>query len=129
MLGLGIALQPQRHPELGLQVSRLVASFGPPRLFLTRPIPCRIDEDALVIRFYAAKPIAAEEELTIFFEKLAKYIGTGTKELIDSPDGRRCFRLHRDRVFYVSEHQVRAVSHTSAATWCDGSHAAALPCR
>ena len=49
-------------------MSRLVASFGPPRLlFLTRPIPCRIDEDALVIRFYAAKPIAAEEELTIFY--------------------------------------------------------------
>ena len=33
-----------------------------------------------------------EEELTIFFDKLAKYIGAGTKELIESPDGRRCFR-------------------------------------
>ena len=48
-----------------------------------------------------------------FFNKLAKYIGNGIKALVDRPDGRWCFRLHRDRVFYVSEHQVK--------------HAAALP--
>jgi hypothetical protein len=42
----------------------------------------------------------------IFFDKLAKYIGHGIKALIDRPDGRYCFRLHRDRVFYVSEAQV-----------------------
>lgn len=42
----------------------------------------------------------------IFFEKLSKYIGQGIKGLIDRPDGRYCFRLHRDRVYYVSEAQV-----------------------
>ena len=40
-----------------------------------------------------------EEEMKIFFEKLAKYIGNGIKALVDRPDGRYCFRLHRDRVY------------------------------
>ena len=35
-----------------------------------------------------------EEELKIFFDKLAKYVGQGIKALIDRPDGRWCFRLH-----------------------------------
>ena len=47
-----------------------------------------------------------EEELKIFFDKLAKYVGQGIKALIDRPDGRWCFRLHRDRVYYVSEQQA-----------------------
>ena len=42
----------------------------------------------------------------IFFEKLAKYIGRGIRNLIDRPDGAHCFRLHRDRVYYVREDQV-----------------------
>ena len=49
-----------------------------------------------------------EDELKIFFEKLAKYIGQGIKALVDRPDGRYCFRLHRDRVYYVGEHQARS---------------------
>ncbi|EDQ84598.1 uncharacterized protein MONBRDRAFT_34642 [Monosiga brevicollis MX1] len=44
-----------------------------------------------------------EEETTIFFEKLTKYIGANVKLLIDRPDGLYVFRLHRDRVFYVSD--------------------------
>jgi len=48
-----------------------------------------------------------EEELKIFFAKLAKYIGHGIKQLIDRPDGKYCFRLHRDRVYYVSEEQCK----------------------
>nr|CAG4650532.1 EOG090X0EWC [Sida crystallina] len=44
-----------------------------------------------------------EEETRIFFEKLTKYIGENVKLLIDRPDGRYCFRLHRDRVYYMSE--------------------------
>ena len=48
-----------------------------------------------------------------FFAKLAKYIGRGIKSLLERPDGRYCFRLHRDRVYYVSEEQVRSSpSHT-----------------
>lgn len=44
-----------------------------------------------------------EEETKIFFEKLSKYIGENIKLLIDRSDGAYCFRLHRDRVYYVSE--------------------------
>ncbi|KAI8917805.1 hypothetical protein DFJ77DRAFT_457909 [Powellomyces hirtus] len=44
-----------------------------------------------------------EEETKIFFEKLAKYIGRNIVHLIDRPDEPYCFRLQRDRVFYVSE--------------------------
>ena len=51
-----------------------------------------------------------EEELSIFFDKLSKYIGPGIKALIESPDGRWCFRLHRDRVYYISEHMVKHAS-------------------
>lgn len=42
----------------------------------------------------------------IFFEKLSKYIGRGIKALLDRPDGLYCFRLHRDRVYYMSEAQA-----------------------
>ena len=51
-----------------------------------------------------------EEELKIFFEKLAKFIGRGIKQLIDRPDGAHCFRLHNDRVFYLSEAQLKAAA-------------------
>lgn len=50
-----------------------------------------------------------EDETKIFFEKLAKYIGSNIKLLIDRPDGVYCFRLHRDRVYYVSEDMMRKV--------------------
>ena len=45
-----------------------------------------------------------------FFEKLAKYIGHGIKRLIDRPDGRYCFRLHNNRVYYVSEALLKHAS-------------------
>uniref|UniRef100_A0A7S4F2F3 60S ribosome subunit biogenesis protein NIP7 homolog n=2 Tax=Chrysotila carterae TaxID=13221 RepID=A0A7S4F2F3_CHRCT len=51
-----------------------------------------------------------EEELKIFFEKLAKYIGRGIKELLQRPDEPYAFRLHNDRVYYVSEAQMRAAA-------------------
>jgi len=44
-----------------------------------------------------------DEETTLLFEKLTKYIGENVKLLLDRPDGSYCFRLHKDRVFYVSE--------------------------
>jgi 60S ribosome subunit biogenesis protein NIP7 len=44
-----------------------------------------------------------EDETKIFFEKLAKYIGKNIQMLIDRTDEPYCFRLHRERVYYVSE--------------------------
>jgi hypothetical protein len=35
------------------------------------------------------------------FEKLMQYIGRNVKQLVERPDERYCFRLHRDRVYYV----------------------------
>jgi len=44
-----------------------------------------------------------DEETRVFFEKLSKYIGDNIKLLIDRPDGQYCFRLHKDRVYYVND--------------------------
>jgi len=45
-----------------------------------------------------------EEETKTMFDKLAKYIGAeNIKLLVDRSDGTYCFRLHRERVYYVSE--------------------------
>ncbi|ESO83684.1 hypothetical protein LOTGIDRAFT_197143 [Lottia gigantea] len=44
-----------------------------------------------------------EDETKIFFEKLSKYIGDNIKLLLDRPDGNFCFRLQKDRIFYVRE--------------------------
>jgi len=48
-----------------------------------------------------------EEEIKVFFEKLAKYIGRNIKYLIDRPDEPYCFRFHKDRVYYLSEELVK----------------------
>uniref|UniRef100_A0A8C2TUU4 Nucleolar pre-rRNA processing protein NIP7 n=1 Tax=Coturnix japonica TaxID=93934 RepID=A0A8C2TUU4_COTJA len=44
-----------------------------------------------------------EAETRAVFEKLGRYIGENIQLLVDRPDGTYCFRLHRDRVYYVSE--------------------------
>ena len=51
-----------------------------------------------------------EEETKIFFEKLSKYIGENIKLLLDRADGAYCFRLHKDRVYYVSEKIMKQVN-------------------
>ncbi|KAI9228549.1 MAG: hypothetical protein DHS80DRAFT_15370 [Piptocephalis tieghemiana] len=51
-----------------------------------------------------------EEETKTFFEKLANYIGRNIKHLIDRKDEPYCFRLHRDRVYYVSEAIMKKAS-------------------
>eukprot|EP00301_Raphidiophrys_heterophryoidea_P023560 c7401_g1_i2.p1 GENE.c7401_g1_i2~~c7401_g1_i2.p1 ORF type:complete len:140 (-),score=21.87 c7401_g1_i2:6-425(-) len=48
-----------------------------------------------------------EEETKIFFEKLAKYIGSNIKLLLDRPDGQYVFRLQKERVYYVSDDIMR----------------------
>jgi len=50
-----------------------------------------------------------EEETKIFFEKLTKYIGENIKLLLERADGAYCFRLHRDRVYYVSDKIMKQV--------------------
>ncbi|KAI8867806.1 putative NIP7-required for efficient 60S ribosome subunit biogenesis [Ramicandelaber brevisporus] len=48
-----------------------------------------------------------EEETKTFFGKLANYIGKNIQHLINRPDEPYCFRLHRDRVYYISERVLR----------------------
>ena len=48
-----------------------------------------------------------EEETRSFFEKLAKYIGKNIRLLIDRPDEPYCFRLHKKRVYYLSERLMK----------------------
>ncbi|XP_061197399.1 60S ribosome subunit biogenesis protein NIP7 homolog [Saccostrea echinata] len=54
-----------------------------------------------------------EEETKTFFDKLSKYIGENIKLLIDRPDGSYCFRLHRDRIFYVREDLMKKAGNVS----------------
>ena len=54
-----------------------------------------------------------EDETTVFFEKLARYIGSNIRVLLDRPDGQWCFRLHKDRVFYVSEKAMRMATNVA----------------
>ncbi|EDR24486.1 60S ribosome subunit Biogenesis protein NIP7, putative [Entamoeba dispar SAW760] len=42
-----------------------------------------------------------DEETKSFFEKLAKYIGRNIRFLIDNENEEYCFRLQKDRVYYV----------------------------
>lgn len=44
-----------------------------------------------------------EEETKILFTKLSEYIGRSIERLINRSDERHCFRLVKDRVYYVSE--------------------------
>jgi len=48
-----------------------------------------------------------DEELKIFFEKLAQYIGRSIKLLIDRKDEAWAFRVHKSRVYYMPERVLR----------------------
>ncbi|XP_017321651.1 60S ribosome subunit biogenesis protein NIP7 homolog [Ictalurus punctatus] len=54
-----------------------------------------------------------DEETKVMFEKLSKYIGENIKLLVDRPDGTYCFRLHHDRVYYISEKILKLATNIS----------------
>ena len=54
----------------------------------------------------------SESELKLFLEKLSKYIGTGVRHLVDRADEPHVFRLHNDRVYYVSESLLKKGKNT-----------------
>ncbi|KAL1764191.1 60S ribosome subunit biogenesis protein NIP7-like isoform X2 [Sigmodon hispidus] len=54
-----------------------------------------------------------EEETRVMFEKIAKYIGENLQLLVDRPNGTYCFRLHNDRVYYVSEMILKLAANIS----------------
>ncbi len=52
-----------------------------------------------------------EEETKTFFGKLAKFLGSNIKFLIDREDGDYVFRLHKDRVYYINSEVLKLASH------------------
>lgn len=49
------------------------------------------------------------------FEKLYKFIGKDIKSMIERPDGRYCLRLHKNKVFYVSEALMKKATNVSSS--------------
>jgi 60S ribosome subunit biogenesis protein NIP7 len=58
------------------------------------------------------RPLTEEETKTLFI-KLSEYIGKNVERLIDRDDERHCFRLIKDRVFYISESLMKAANSIS----------------
>uniref|UniRef100_A0A5S6QBZ6 60S ribosome subunit biogenesis protein NIP7 homolog n=1 Tax=Trichuris muris TaxID=70415 RepID=A0A5S6QBZ6_TRIMR len=49
-----------------------------------------------------------DEELELVFKKLAKFIGANVKLMVNREDGVYLFRLHKNRVYYLSERKATA---------------------
>lgn len=45
------------------------------------------------------------------FEKLKKFIGQNLRQMVDRPDEVYLFRLHKERVFYMSERTLKHAGH------------------
>jgi len=52
-----------------------------------------------------------DDETRLVFEKLKKYIGQNLRQLVERPDGVHLFRLHKERVFYMSERVLKLAGH------------------
>eukprot|EP00347_Sterkiella_histriomuscorum_P014303 403361389 len=52
-----------------------------------------------------------EDETKTFFNKLAKFMGSNIKFLIDREDGDYVFRLHHNKVFYLDSSVLKMASH------------------
>ena len=62
-----------------------------------------------------------DDETKVFFEKLSKYIGRNIEYLIDRKEEPHCFRLIKDRVYYMSEMLARqAASFPKEKIMCVG---------
>ena len=54
--------------------------------------------------------ILTDEEMKVFFTKLADYIGPNIKYLIDRSDETYVFRLLKNKVYYMSENIMKFAS-------------------
>merc|ERR1712078_394764 len=60
----------------------------------------------------AAMRDLTQEERRLVFEKLAKFLGPNLKLLVERPDDEpHVFRLHRERVYYMSESVLKKATH------------------
>jgi ribosome biogenesis protein Nip4 len=53
------------------------------------------------------RPLTEDETKTLFL-KLSEYIGKNVEKMINRSDERHCFRLMKDRCYYVSESIMKA---------------------
>ena len=51
-----------------------------------------------------------DEETRLFFEKLKEFLGGNVAALLQRPQDPHCFRLHKDRVYYLSERLMQAAT-------------------
>lgn len=58
------------------------------------------------------RPLTEEETKTLFL-KLSEYIGKNVERMINRSDERHCFRLMKDRCYYISETQMKAANNIS----------------
>ena len=58
------------------------------------------------------RPLTEEETKTLFL-KLSEYIGKNVEKLINRSDERYCFRLMKDRCYYISESLMKAATNIS----------------
>ena len=84
---------------------------------MSKPTPQKNVEKAHQCRLpreQAMRPLD-ENETTQVFEKLFKFVGSNLKNIVENPShegpdpnpGRYCFRLQKNRVYYVSESLVK----------------------
>ena len=55
--------------------------------------------------------VLTDEETKTFFDKLAKFLGSNIKFLIDREDGDFVFRLHSMRVYYINAEVLKMATH------------------
>lgn len=60
--------------------------------------------------------ILAMQETKNVFEKLYKFIGKDIKSMIERADGRYCLRLHKNKIYYVSEALMKKATNVSSCS-------------
>ncbi len=52
-----------------------------------------------------------DEETKVFFDKLAKFLGSNIKFLIEREDGDFVFRLHKEKIYYINTEVLKMATH------------------
>ncbi|KHJ43898.1 helicase protein [Trichuris suis] len=66
-------------------------------------------EDIVATYLYVMRPLT-DEEMEAVFKKLAKFIGTNIRLMVNRDDENYVFRLHKNRVYYLSEKKAVAAA-------------------
>jgi 60S ribosome subunit biogenesis protein NIP7 len=90
----------------------LVDLIGWPSLSLSISLSANQTSPQTKTSFSIMRPLTEEETKKVFL-KLSEYIGKNVEKLIHRSDERHCFRLIKDRVYYVSETLVQAAASIS----------------